>query len=312
MEPATIAVLAITAAFLGFCIWIERHSRSQERASRFSKSVDDRPDAAEDSARYENGRGTHEKKAHKKSPQRASWADDAQQSRRTLNNQERCAATVPAGVGSWRQRAFAWALAHLNAKYEMFVASRKRQLLGDLSGKVLEIGPGTGANLQYFPKDRIQWIGIEPNLFMFHYLEKEAHRLGLQIELRNGTADSLPIQDSTVDAVVSTLVLCCVTDQRRSIQEILRVLKPGGKFVFIEHVAGPRGTWLRRLQNWISPIWKRAGDGCHPNRETWVELERAGFGKLTYENFKAPTPIVSPQIAGSAVKLSVRPFVFNS
>ncbi len=221
-----------------------------------------------------------------------------------MSNQESRTATVPAGAGSWRQPAFAWALAHLNAKYEKFVASRKRQLLGDLSGKVLEIGPGTGANLRYIPKDRIQWTGIEPNPFMFQYLENEAARLGMQIELRNGTADSLPVPDSTVDAVVSTLVLCCVTDQRRSIQEILRVLKPGGKFVFIEHVAAPRGTWLRRLQNWVTPIWNRAGDGCQPNRETWVELERAGFGKLTYENFKAPTPIVRPQIAGSAVKSS--------
>jgi len=136
-------------------------------------------------------------------------------------------------VASWRQRAFAWALAHLNAKYEKFVASYKLKLLGDLSGCVLEIGPGTGANLRYLPKDRIQWIGVEPTPFMYQYLEKEAARLGMQIEVRNGIADELPVPDSSADAVVCTLVLCCVKDQRRSIQEILRVLKPGGKLALL-------------------------------------------------------------------------------
>jgi Methylase involved in ubiquinone/menaquinone biosynthesis len=205
------------------------------------------------------------------------------------------------GTGSWRQRAFAWALAH-NTKYERFVANYKRKLLGELSGTVLEIGPGTGANLQYLSKDHIRWIGIEPNHFMYPYLEKEAARFGIQIDLRDGTADHLPLPDNSIDAVICTLVLCCVQDQLLSLREILRVLKPGGRLVFIEHVAAPRGTWLRRLQNWLAPIWGNMGDGCHPNRETWIALERAGFGKLTYDHFRAPTPLVSPQIVGTAIK----------
>ena len=217
------------------------------------------------------------------------------------NREDRLAAALP-GVASWRQRAFAWALAHLNAKYERFVASYKRQLFEELSGAVVEIGPGAGANLRYFPKDQIRWIGIEPNPFMYRYLEEEAARLGMKIELRSGTADDLPVPDSSADVVVSTLVLCCVANQRRSIQEILRVLKPGGKLVFIEHVAAAPGTWLRRFQDWATPLWSRMGDGCHPNRETWIELERAGFGELTYDHFRAPFPIVRPQIVGAAVK----------
>ena len=79
------------------------------------------------------------------------------------------------------------------------MASYKLKLLGDLSGCVLEIGPGTGANLRYLPKDRIQWIGIEPNPFMYQYLEKETTRLGMQIEVRNGIADELPVPDSSAD-----------------------------------------------------------------------------------------------------------------
>ena len=205
------------------------------------------------------------------------------------------------GAGPWRQRAFAWALAH-NTKYERFVANHKRKLLGELSGTVLEIGPGTGANLQYLPKDRIRWIGIEPNHFMYPYLEKEAARCGMQLDLRDESGDHLSLPDNSVDAVICTLVLCCVQDQQLALREILRVLKPGGQLVFIEHVAAPPGTWLRRLQNWLAPIWSQMGDGCRPNRETWIELERAGFGKLAYDNFRAPTPLVSPQIVGTAIK----------
>jgi ubiquinone/menaquinone biosynthesis C-methylase UbiE len=137
---------------------------------------------------------------------------------------------------------------------------------------------------------------------MDKYLWKRANALGLQLEIRRGTAEDLPVPDSSADAVVSTLVLCSVSDVAKALAEILRVLKPGGRLVFIEHVAAPRGTWLRRLQTWVKPAWKRLGDGCHPDRETWVALERAGFAKLDYSHFRVSIPLVSPQIAGMAVK----------
>ncbi|MEH2145974.1 hypothetical protein [Nostoc sp.] len=84
--------------------------------------------------------------------------------------------------------------------------------------------------------------------------------------------------------------------------EISQVLKPGGCFLFLEHVAAPQGTLLRQLQSIISPIWKVIGDGCHPNRETWIALENAGFTSVTYERFDAQLPIVSPHIIGVATK----------
>jgi len=199
------------------------------------------------------------------------------------------------------QRVFAWTLAHFNARYERFVSKYKRQLFAEVCGTVLEIGPGTGTNLRYLP-DGLRWIGVETNPFMLSYLNEEANRLRMPIDIRIGTADTLPVPDSSVDVVISTLVLCCVPSQRRCLREVLRVLKPGGKFVFIEHVAAPRGTRLRRIQNLVTPLWKRLGDGCHPNRETRVELEHAGFEKITCETIRAPTPIVSPQIFGAAVK----------
>jgi ubiquinone/menaquinone biosynthesis C-methylase UbiE len=167
---------------------------------------------------------------------------------------------------------------------------------------VLEIGPGTGANLCYFANPGVNWIGVEPNPYMRLYLEEEASRLGMQIDLRTSLTDKLPAENNSVDAVVGTLVLCCVRDPQLSLKEVIRVLKPGGRFLFIEHVAAERGTWLRFLQGCVKPIWSQMGDGCHPDRETWLTLETAGFGKLTYQRITAPTLIVSPQIVGVAVK----------
>jgi ubiquinone/menaquinone biosynthesis C-methylase UbiE len=199
------------------------------------------------------------------------------------------------------QRVFAWALARLNARYERFVSKYKQELFADVSGNLLEIGAGTGANLRYLPNG-VRWKGVEPNPFMQSYQREEARKLGLPIDVRIGTADALPVPDNSIDVVISTLVLCCVPSPLRCLEEVLRVLKPGGRFLFIEHVAAPRGTRLWRIQNLITPIWKRLGDGCHPNRETWIDVERAGFEKVTYETITAPTPIVSPQIVGFAAK----------
>src|SRR5439155_26769491 len=132
---------------------------------------------------------------------------------------------------------------------------RKRALLGTLHGTVLEIGPGTGANLPYYPPD-IQWVGVEPNPYMHPYLQKEAGRRGLRADLRTGVAERLPLPDESVDAVVSTLALCSVADLPQVLREVRRVLRPGGRFIFIEHVASPPGTRLRRLQNLVRPVWQ--------------------------------------------------------
>jgi SAM-dependent methyltransferase len=201
-----------------------------------------------------------------------------------------------------RQRVFAWTLARSSSKYERFASPYKQRLFSDLSGTVLEIGPGTGANLRYLNPQGVRWIGIEPNPFMQPYLRAEADKLGMPITLQIATGEILPIADEDIDAVISTLVLCSVHDQQRTLQEVLRVLKPGGKLLFMEHVAAPAQSRMRRVQNLLTPLWKRLGDGCHPNRETWVELERAGFESVEYERISAPVPIVSPHIVGVATK----------
>lgn len=209
--------------------------------------------------------------------------------------------SLPQGGSGWYKRVFAWIMAHGATEYESAVSDRKQALFANLHGDVLEIGPGTGPNLPYYPQD-IHWIGIEPNPYMHSYLKKEADRLGLNIDLRFGSAERLDAEDNSMDAVVSTLVLCSVPNLPGTLQEVLRVLKPGGRFLFIEHVAAPKGTLLRRAQSGVKPIWKAIGDGCNPDRETWVALENAGFESVNCQHFQAPVPIVSPHIVGVATK----------
>jgi SAM-dependent methyltransferase len=139
--------------------------------------------------------------------------------------------------GSLRQRLCAWMMTHGGDSYEQVTAARKRTLFGNLHGDVLEIGPGAGPNLGYFQAD-VRWVGVEPNPFMHPHLLKTLRALGRpagQFRVEGGDPDGvrLPTGDASMDAVVATLVLCSVPDPQASLQEILRVLKPGGRFVFI-------------------------------------------------------------------------------
>lgn len=212
-----------------------------------------------------------------------------------------------------QKRFMAWGLAKANAADDQAIQLKnclnftnmeqlKRSLLGNLRGKVLEIGPGAGGNFRYYPTD-IHWIGVEPNAFMHPYLHQEAARFGLrQIEIHGEMAEVLPAEDNRIDTVVSTHVLCSVADLDKTLQEVKRVLKPGGTFVFIEHVAAACGTWTRGIQDAIKPVWKTLLDNCHPNRETWKALEDANFTAVNYQKCQLTFPIVSPHIFGTATK----------
>lgn len=179
----------------------------------------------------------------------------------------------------------------------------KPKLLGALEGEVIEIGPGSGVNLKYY-RDDVRWTGVEPNTLLHERIRHRASGLGTPVRLLAGSAERLDLPDESVDAVVGTLVLCSVGDQARALAEILRVLKPGGRYVFIEHVAAPLGTRTRRIQETWTPILRRLPGGCSPNRETRRLIERAGFGAVADERFELPTAfgIALPHIAGTATK----------
>lgn len=179
----------------------------------------------------------------------------------------------------------------------------KRELFRDLTGTVVELGPGAGANFRYF-QPGVRVVGIEPNAYMKPYLAAKADEHGLDFELVQGFGEDIQMPDSSADAVVSTLVLCSVFHPERVFHEIHRVLKPGGRFVFIEHVAAPQGTLTRRCQQWIKPVWTYLGDGCCPDRETWRLFDEAGFTDVHLEDrrIRVGLPLIARHIVGYAVK----------
>ncbi len=190
-------------------------------------------------------------------------------------------------------------------KYESHVSERKRRLLAELSGTVLEIGPGNGVNVQYAPEQIDKWICIEPNPHMHAKLRDAGAACAVATEFRIVSAEGMSVDDSSVDTVLSTLVLCSVPDPVAVLRDIRRILKPGGRFVFLEHVAAPRGTGLRRIQRLLKPFWMYFAGGCQLDRDLGDTIRDAGFREVRMDEFgvprKAAPAVISRQVAGVAV-----------
>lgn len=196
-------------------------------------------------------------------------------------------------------------LASAGASHHRHLADRKRALFDRLGEAgtapvVVEIGAGAGPNAPLLPPGT-RWIAVEPNVHFHPHLRAQAEAHGLDLEIRDGTAEALPVGDAEADAVVSTLVLCSVASPEASLAEVQRVLRPGGRFVFVEHVAAPRGSGLRWAQRVVRGPWRLVGDGCRLDRETGALIEAAGFAEVEIERFRAPLGLVSPHIAGVAM-----------
>jgi SAM-dependent methyltransferase len=185
-------------------------------------------------------------------------------------------------------------------RYDALLADRKRDLLGSLEGTIVEIGPGTGTNFQYYPRG-VRWIGVEPNPYMHPYLRRAGNAAGIEVVVRQNHAENMDLADGSADVVVTTAVLCSVHDQARTLQEIRRVLKPGGRLVFLEHVGADRTTSLRRVQGLVRPFWRCIADGCDPARDTGKAIIEAGFKPIDFESFTLPLGPVATHIAGTAV-----------
>jgi SAM-dependent methyltransferase len=192
-------------------------------------------------------------------------------------------------------------MAHGAGRYERFIAPRKRDLLGGVRGTVVEIGAGTGVNIEYLSSGGVdRYIAVEPNPCMHPYLRRASEEHGVGMELRAEPFEEAALEAGSADVVLCTLVLCSVADPAAVLARVKRILKPGGRFIFIEHVAAPRGTARRAAQRMVRPVWRTLGDGCNPDRETWMAIEQAGFAGVQYERFAAPLPLVRPHIAGIA------------
>lgn len=174
-----------------------------------------------------------------------------------------------------------------------FFGPIRQEMLQDVSGEVLEIGAGTGANFQYY-RNGAHVVATEPDPFMLERARKRAAESPLSIELRQAAAEDLPFPDATFDYVIDTLVLCTVEDPRKALAEIKRVLKPGGELRLYEHVRyqNPIGGISQDI---VTPVWSWFGAGCHPNRDTGRYLREAGFEVIS-SRIRKELPPVPPMV----------------
>ena len=181
------------------------------------------------------------------------------------------------------------------------LARWRRELLSAAEGSVLEIGAGTGVNLQHYPESVVRLVLLEPDPGMRRQLVDKSSHMG-HVEICEEPSESLPYDDDTFDTVVSTLVLCTTPQPALALAELHRVLRPGGRLLFIEHVVAKDSAryagWQRRLE----PLWKRCAGGCHLTRDTEQAIVDAGFElvEIARERMRKSLPLIAPTIRGSA------------
>lgn len=180
----------------------------------------------------------------------------------------------------------------------------RAELLADLSGTVVELGAGSGANLAHYPATVERLVVTEPEPLMLSQLRRRLDRVdgGIDVTVQRASAASLPLGDDEADAVVATLVLCSVPDQAAVLAEVRRILRPGGRFVFLEHVAAEDRPDRLRWQQRLDHVWPFFVGGCHLTRRTEAAIVEAGFAldEVTHESARKAVPVVRPTIRGRA------------
>jgi ubiquinone/menaquinone biosynthesis C-methylase UbiE len=182
-----------------------------------------------------------------------------------------------------------------------FIRDARPRLLDRAGGRVLEVGAGTGYNLAYYP-DRVSDLTITDGMTgMLRRARKRAEQAGRQVTVTTTPVESMPFEDDTFDTVVGTLLLCSVDDQDRALAEIRRVLKPGGQYLFFEHVRSTDPKVAHSQDRWEG-VWRVVAQGCHPNRDTLPRIESA-FTIDEIERSEVPfgPKIVRPYVLGRAI-----------
>ncbi len=200
--------------------------------------------------------------------------------------------------------------------YERFVAARegveirarRERLLAGLTGRVLEVGAGTGVTFSLYPATVEEVVALEPEAHLRRLAEDAARSAHVPVTVRDGLAQRIPEPDTSFDAVVVSLVLCSVPDQRAALAELRRVLRADGQLRFFEHVISRHRVKATVQRGLEATIWPRIAGGCHPARDTGAAIARAGFTIESCERLgPAPKQPPVPFILGSALRAAGEP-----
>jgi ubiquinone/menaquinone biosynthesis C-methylase UbiE len=204
-------------------------------------------------------------------------------------------ATWGRGFAALYDRAFA-------ATEEAGLREMRRDVLSAAQGRTIDLGAGTGANLGLYPEAVTELVLTEPDPHMLKQLQVKVGEKGVDAEVLNASAERLPFADASFDTAIFTLVLCTVSNPERGLAEAARVLKPGGKLLFLEHVRAGDAS-LARWQDRLEKPWRFIGDGCHCNRDTVASIEASPLTVEQVERGRLPKapPLVRPLARGTAV-----------
>ena len=168
----------------------------------------------------------------------------------------------------------------------------RREVVAAATGRVLEVGVGSGLNFPLYDKRVETVFGIDPSPRLLAVARRRAAGAGVRAEFLQGSASAIPLADNTMDTVVMTWTLCSIPDPLAALREMRRVLKPHGKLLFAEHGLSPE-SGIERWQHWLTPIWCRVAGGCHLDRKMDDLIRAAGFDimRLRTEYANGPRPM---------------------
>ena len=172
------------------------------------------------------------------------------------------------------------------------MASYRRRVIPAAEGRVLEIGVGSGHNLPLYSAATTSIVGIDPSAALLAMARTQSRRATSRVEFLEGSAEALPLNDKSVDTVVTTWTLCSIPNVERALSELRRVLTPTGRLLFIEHGRADDHR-VRHWQDRLTPLWKRVGGGCHLNRPIVDLIEHGGFRieRVDTEHMPGPKPM---------------------
>lgn len=172
------------------------------------------------------------------------------------------------------------------------LAAYRARVIAAAEGNVLEVGIGSGLNLPFYTASARKVIGLDPSPNLLAMARRASSPLSLQVEFIEGSAESIPLQSASVDTVVTTWTLCSIPNPSQALGEMRRVLKSGGRLLFVEHgrAPDPNVCWW---QDRLTPVWKRVGGGCHLNRAIASLIAGAGFqfGRFETGYMRGPKPM---------------------